>query len=215
MPQKRLDEQFVLSAKTNLFDLLARLLKALEARFQNLEKTRTSIEETIDFLRRTALDRINETITPLISSTLARLRETGSIFRARSLSTVTIGLGLLTIFIREEDRDIFAHGGYVFVTPTGDMTRGFAGPVAAYVPETGELAITSEYAWGVGSATDWTATATAPFSAHEMNTNNPHATTAAQVGAYTVGQSDAAIEAARVAAVGTGLALSAALAIAM
>jgi hypothetical protein len=188
VPQRRLDEEFPLSSNTSLLPLLRRLLGALERRFQALEADRASEASTLELIRSTALDRINQTITPLIVSTTENIRQIAEIFRANIAGVHTVGMGEKTFDLDEEDRATFAALDYVTIRANADPTASMTGDVVSYDHTTGELVVDVGITTGAGTYTGWTAAISAPPDiVHALRTDDPHQSAAQAIAAIRAG----------------------------
>lgn len=190
---KRLDEQFSFDTTTPILDTLQRLLKAIELRLQSVDELRPVLEDTINNLTTLALDRMNETFTPLILDAQERLEEFGANFAAHSVTELTVGTGTQILSLDEADRAGYVYADYVALRNAASGAF-MIGQVTAYDREAGQLTVSVEVTSGTGTYSDWDITISVqPNLAHETDYDNPHNVTAAQVGAYTTSQVDSAL----------------------
>jgi hypothetical protein len=102
-----------------------------------------------------------------------------------------VELGVALVTLNEGDRESFVYSDYVALRALTDLSVTMLGQVQSYTRETGELLVDVSSFNGAGSYTGWEVRiAAAPDLAHAGRTDNPHETTAAQVGAYTGAQVD-------------------------
>jgi len=189
--QKRLDEQFAFLSSTPIIGNLNRLLTALEGRFGSLEEQRDSLADAEQQLREVALNRLNQTIAPIVEEIIGRVQTLGAMFTAEAtLDTATIGPQVWTFYVDEGQRNSFAHLGYVTARPLAADDIGMAGDVIAYNVATGALEVEFTDSWGEGTFTGWELNATIPPDAYMRRRDNPHEVTAHQAGAYTQGEID-------------------------
>ncbi|UZE51129.1 hypothetical protein ONR75_11230 [Rhodopseudomonas sp. P2A-2r] len=152
------------------------------------------IAGAVDELTSVALARLNDTFTPVVSEAIERLNSVGALFSSTSDSTVTIGAGFKTFLLDESTRAGFVVPEFVGVRPAGLSDRGLIAQVTAYDRVTGLLDVEVVLFSGAGTYDDWVIRITgAPDVDHSTRIDNPHETTAAQVGAYTVAQANTAI----------------------
>ena len=194
MPSIPLDQQFQFNSKTPLFDNLNRLLKAIEYRLQYLAALEPALNAAIDSATAVALARTNETLTPLILDTQARLAEFGANFNAHSSTPLTIQLGPAVLSLDEVDRAGFVFADFISIK-NSDADR-MIGSVNSYDRVNGQLFVNVVRINGSGPHNSWQlAIATEPNETHESDRNNPHQVTAAQTGAYTIAAVDALLAA--------------------
>jgi len=156
------------------------------------------IDAAVDDLTAVGLQRLNDTFTPVIQSAIAQLESVGARFEAESLTENEIGLGAMTFVVTPETRSAWVVTDYVALSAIEDPDDGgIIASVTSYDRTTGILVVDATGAVGEGTFDAWKIRVSAPPDLeHATRTDNPHATTAAQVGAYTTGQTDAAIAAA-------------------
>ncbi len=143
------------------------------------------------------LQRLDDTFTPVIQEAIAQLESVGARFEAESLTENEIGLGEMTFVITPGTRASWVVTDYVAISAIDDPDHGLIAGVVSYDRTTGILVVDVTGAIGDGLFDAWKIRVSAPPDLeHATRTDNPHLTTAAQVGAYTTGQTDAAIAAA-------------------
>ena len=188
---KTLPEAFPFNPKTPILDNLNRLLLVLEARLQAVEAVGAKLDIAIDDLTAVALTRMNETFTPLINEAETRLAKAGASFNATSVTPLTVSTGDKYLTLDVETREAFAVSDYVSISHTGG-TEYMIAHVLDYTRNIGQLHVNVVTLAGSGTHSSWDLRfAAVPNASHETNLNNPHATTAAQVGAYTKAEDDA------------------------
>lgn len=174
----------------------------IDNRIAKLEDASSDAKAVIDDLTRFGLARINEALAPAYAQLLA-ITSVGAFFASTSESTVTIGTGQKTFVLPESDWANFAPSTFMTISSAGEPSAGMSGRLVDYAPATGTLVINVLEAVGAGTFADWELSVGAlPDFQHSGRTDNPHSTTASQVGAYTQAQTDAAISAAIDALVG-------------
>lgn len=169
----------------------------LDNRLNAREQDSTKIEGAIDALEAVALQRLNDTFTPLIVEAQNRLNNLGASFSAESLEPQTIGTGEKDLLLTEESAETYVFTDYVQVRSASAPENSMLGQVVGFDRGTRLLTIEVVHVEGSGTFSDWLIRVGAPIDlSHADRTDNPHETTAAQVGAYTTSQVDAAILAA-------------------
>jgi hypothetical protein len=172
-------------------------LEDIDRRVDANETALTNLDEVAARVEGAAFDRINNVITPIVVETINRVGTIANLFTATSSTPNPVIFGRTSFVIDPGNRETFAHQNYVSITPSDDLTSGFLAPVASYDRATGLLVVDPEVVWGSGVFSNWDIAATQPASAHVLRKDNPHETTADQVGAYTKGETDAAIKGTR------------------
>lgn len=158
----------------------------LDRRLDAAENATAEIDELTARLEGIALDRINVAITPLVQETQTQLRSISNLFRAGSVSQVTVGTGPRTFTILENQRNTFAALDYVSIRATADESISMVGRVNGFDRETGELDVTIDSVAGTGTFVSWDITISSPPDlVHASRIDNPHQVTAAQIGAAT------------------------------
>jgi hypothetical protein len=194
---RRLDEQFPLNARDPIRREVRKLLGVLEARLAAYDRLQVSYDAVVEEARLVGLARINETLTPVVQDALDKLHNVTKLFTARSETEFTLATGESQFEIGFEDRALFVPLDFVLIALTSDPNTWAYGRVTSFDRASGILLVTVLTLSGAGSYSDWTIQASPPLDVgHAARTDNPHETTAAQVGAYTIAQVDQAIEAA-------------------
>ena len=178
-------------------DTWDRRFQDIDLRLAAREKDAEKIDGAVDALTAVALQRLNDTFTPLINSAEERLTNIGAAFVAASVDSVEIGTGAKTFLLTPETREAFVLTDFVAIRPVGIVDNGMIAAVVAYERASGLLTVNATVAFGAGETFDaWDIRITAsPDLAHETRTDNPHAVSAAQVGAYTEAEADALLAA--------------------
>lgn len=178
-------------------DFWNRIFEDLDLRLSLRELDSTRIDTAVEVLEAVALQRLNDTFIPLINEAKERLDTFGVTFAATSATSVTVGLGAKTFFVDEAMRQAYYYTDYVAIRAHDDATASMVAQVVSYDRPTGELKVNVELLVGSGTFAAWDIhSGVKPDTTHAGRTDNPHATTAAQVGAYTIAAADAAIAAA-------------------
>lgn len=178
----------------------------LDNRLNAREQDSSRIEGAVDALEAVALQRLNDTFTPLIVEAQDRLNNLGASFSAESLAPQTIGTGEKDLLLTEATAETYVFTDYVQVRSASNPDKSMLGQVIGFDRGTRLLSINVVHVEGSGTYSDWLIRVGAPIDlSHADRTDNPHETTAAQVGAYTTSQVDAAIAAAIAAIPGVDL----------
>ena len=200
--KKRLDDQFKFQPRTPIFDTLNRMLTAIELRLQPMETSQNILDEELDQVEAIALQRMNEVFTPLILEAQERLEEFGANFSAHSTTSLVVGTGQKILTLDEDDRAGYVYADYLVLRAVAAPANYMIAHVVSYDREAGQLIVDSEVVSGAGTFASWDIHLGAPpDTGHSIRTDNPHSTTAAQVGAYTQAQADTAINLAAAAVV--------------
>lgn len=170
------------------------IFKDLDLRLHTLELMRDGLQSAVDQFQALALSRVNDTLVPIIQDALDRLGSVGTLFNTESLSEVTVGTGTKILTIVPSQRTSWVVTDYVGVIAADDPSVSMVGRVVDYDSATGMLTIDSLVTRGTGTWSAWRIVLSAPPDLdHASRTDNPHATTASQVGAYTKAEVDGAI----------------------
>lgn len=190
-----LAEQFPFSRDTPILDNLTKLTRAIDARFVKADALAAQVDSVVTSIEQVALDRLNETFTPLIVEAQQRLNQFGAAFNANSHTSLAIPASVPTpiIFqIDESQRSGYSFSDYVALRYSADTSKSMLIQVGSYDRPSGQISGTVIQIGGSGTFADWQVRiAAAPDLAHAGRTDNPHATTAHQVGAYTMLEVDA------------------------
>jgi len=164
-----------------------RRFEDIDRRIDRNETSLTDLDQVANRVEGVALDRLNQVLTPIVVETIERVRQIPNMFSATSSTSVLNGIGERTFVINEGLRNTFAHQGYIMAMPRDGTKMGMMGRVKSYNPVDGYLLVDIEIFWGEADAIreSWDITAAIPPDAHMLNEDNPHNTTAHQVGAYT------------------------------
>lgn len=172
--------------------------KDLDLRIAATEAYSTTIDDAVDGMIAVALQTLTQTFTPLIEDAQERLNTLGVSFFAESTTSLTLPLsGQVAMTLAEEYAQNYVYTDYVSVRSEADQSNQFLAQVVSFDREAGSLILSVVSSEGTGAHTDWLIrVGTPPEAGHAERTDNPHETTAAQVGSYTTAQTDAAIDAA-------------------
>jgi hypothetical protein len=173
-------------------------LQDIDNRITARELDKEKIDDAVDVLEAVALQRLNDTFTPLIVEAQQRLNNLGASFSGESLDSETIGLGVKIFTLTEATAANYVFTDYVNIRTAITSGGGsMLGQVVSFDRGTGNLTVNVVHVEGSGTFADWLIRVGAPLDlTHADRTDNPHQTTAAQVGAYTTTQTDAAVAAA-------------------
>ena len=173
-----------------------RRLEDIDLRIAAREADAENIDEATANLEALGLQRLNETFTPLILDAQERLNTIGVSFSAESTTSNTVGTGAKVFNLTEETRGNYVNADYVDISAFGTSPIvKMKGLVTNYNRGTGDLSVTIVQTTGAGTFADWNVGFGLPpeAGAHADRTDNPHLTTAAQVGAYTIAQIDSIV----------------------
>jgi hypothetical protein len=176
-------------------------LEDIDRRVDANEAALTNLDDVAARVEGAAFDRINNVITPIVVETINRVATIANLFSATSATENTLAFGQTVFVVDAGQRETFAHQNYVSITPADTRSAGLLAPVLSYDRTTGALVIDPEVVWGSGTYASWLISASQPADAHVLRKDNPHETTAAQVGAYTQAQVDKIVSDAVAAAV--------------
>lgn len=170
----------------------------IDNRLHARELDKEKIDNAADALEAVALQRLNDTFTPLIVEAQNRLNNLGASFSAESLDSETIGLGPKVFTLTEETAENYVFTDYVNIRTSISSGGGsMLGQVVSFDRPSGNLTVNVVHTEGSGTFAGWLIRVGAPIDlSHADRIDNPHNTTAAQVGAYTIAQTDSAIAAA-------------------
>jgi hypothetical protein len=202
---QRFDEFYKVRQKANLGDP-----EFWNVRFQDLDLRLAAreldggkIDGAVDTMISVALARLNDTFTPVVSEAIDRLASVGALFSSTSATETDIGTGNKTFLLDAATRSGFVVPEYVALRPASHTDRGMIAQVINYDRATGLLDVTVVLFTGSGVYDDWVVRLTgAPDVDHSTRTDNPHETTAEQVGAYTKAAVDFLLDALVIADIG-------------
>ncbi|KRQ99282.1 hypothetical protein [Bradyrhizobium valentinum] len=178
----------------------------IDLRLATRENDAERIDNAVDDLERVALQRLNDTFTPLIIEAQDRLNSLGASFSAESFTPLEIGLGPRSFILTEESAENYVYTDYVKARSAADGARYMLGEVVSFDRATKLLEISVDEVGGSGTVNDWLIRVGAPPDlTHAARKDNPHEVTAAQVGAWTTAEAAAAIAAAIAAIPGVDL----------
>jgi hypothetical protein len=152
------------------------------------------IADAVTQLTSLALQRLNDTFLPLILEAQSRLSNFGVLFTASSASANAVETGEKQFVLSAETRAGWVFVDYVNISRIADPTTQLIGRVLSYDRPSGLVTVDVVLADGAGTHDDWQITvSTKPDVTHATRTDNPHETTAAQVGAYSTAEVDEAL----------------------
>ena len=130
----------------------------IDQRMHTRELDTTKIDDAIDKLEAVALQRLNETFSPIIIQAQNQLADVGVSFTGVSKSPHTVGLGAKSFFIEEDYRVGLVVVDFVSIRPTGLSDVAMICSVLNYERSTGELLVEPQegYITGSGTYSDWT-----------------------------------------------------------
>lgn len=165
-------------------DFWDRRFEDLDVRLHARELDGGRMADAADQLIQVGLTRLNDTMTPLIDRALERLNSFGVLFQATSMSSVTIGMTEKTFVVDMADRGGYVPTDYLSIRPDADANIGIIAQYVSFDRETGVLVVLPVLTAGSGTYDHWVINITGqPDLDHSTRTDNPHSTTAAQVGA--------------------------------
>jgi hypothetical protein len=135
---------------------------------------------------------------PLIEDAQQRLNALGVSFYGDSVTSLTLPIsGRVSLDLTEESAQTFVYVDYVSVRSAANQDNQFLAQVVSFDRTSHLLVVDTITSEGTGTHADWKIRiGTPPETGHAERVDNPHATTASQVGAYTIAGADAAIAAA-------------------
>lgn len=169
-------------------------LEDLDNRLALREDDARSLQAAADNLLIVGLGRINDTFQPLVEDARTRLQNLGASFSAESTTSAAVATGPLVLTLTPETAESYVYTDYVTARSSAAPTAVMLGQVVSFDRPSRQLTLNVVDAQGSGTHADWLIrVGTPPETGHATRTDNPHATTAAQVGAYTTAQTDTAI----------------------
>lgn len=170
-------------------------LQDIDLRLAAREADAPRIDAALDEVEAKALDRLAETFTPLIVEAQGRLNNLGVSFSGESTTEATIaGSGTLNLNLTEATAANYVYTDYVSVRSAVSPQNQMLAQVTSFTRASRLLTMEIVSSEGSGTFSDWLIrVGTPPETGHATRTDNPHETTAAQVGAYTIAQTLAAI----------------------
>ncbi|BBF92352.1 hypothetical protein [Blastochloris tepida] len=191
----RRSEAYAVERGANLADpeYWNRRFEDIDLRLHARELDAATLQAAVETFQSLALARVNDTLTPILQDALTRLSSVGALFEADSVSPVPVGTGARTVQLLDAQRAAWVVTSHVVLRSRGSGAAMVA-EVLAYERPSGLLTVDVLSAVGAGTHADWTIRLSAPPDIeHAGRTDNPHQTTADQVGAYTTSEADAAI----------------------
>lgn len=176
-------------------DFWNKRLEDIDLRLHARELDGERIGGAIEDIQAAALQRLNDTLTPIINEAIDRLASVGALFEGRSDSVVEVGLGERSFVLTGETRTGYVLTDYVVIRALDENDQTVAALIAqtvGYDRENGLLTVDVALTQGAGTYNAWQIRVSAPPDIdHATRTDNPHATSAEQVGAYTKDEVDA------------------------
>jgi hypothetical protein len=129
----------------------------VDRRMHARELDATAIEGAVDRMEAVALQRLNDTFSPIIAQAMQQLADVGVSFTGESVSEHSIGLGTKTFVITEEFRVGLVVVDFVSIRPTGVPAVSMICSVTSYNRTTGALVVEPQvgYITGSGTYSDW------------------------------------------------------------
>jgi hypothetical protein len=138
----------------------------VDLRLHAVEEKAVGWDEQVERFEDVALGRIDAALLPVLQEALV-IRERietaahlGTIFTAQSSSQVTVGTGIRTFLIREEDHQRFAPAGFLVMSSEIAPQNWMAGRLNDYDAASRELSVLVTATGGTGAHSDWFITAT-------------------------------------------------------
>jgi hypothetical protein len=174
----------------------------IDLRLAASEDAAAELQKTADSIAALALSRLNETFMPLILEAQSRLNSLGVSFSSEATNSLTVGSGTKLFILTEETAANYVYTEYITARSAISPSNTMTGAVTSFDRVTRHLTVEVDRVTGSGTFADWLIrVGYPPGSTHETDLANPHQTTAAQVGAYTIAAANAAISAAIVSAI--------------
>lgn len=131
-----------------------RAMAAIDARLRALETPRGQFDAMLLQLQKIGLERINDALQPYYRA-LTAIVSLGVLFNAASSSTVPIGTGPAAFALSEDDRDRFAHAGFMIAVSQADSRNALLGRTVGYDRAAGLYTMDVVIASGSGTPADW------------------------------------------------------------
>jgi hypothetical protein len=129
----------------------------VDRRMHARELDATAIEGAVDRMESVALQRLNDTFSPIIAQAMNQLADVGVSFTGESVSEHVVGLGTKTFVITEDFRVGLVVVDFVSIRPTGVPAVAMICAVTSYDRATGALVVEPQvgYITGSGTYSDW------------------------------------------------------------
>ena len=177
------NDKYAITSAQGVIKRLGEILTDINLRLVQAESRYDATDRAAQEVAAQGLRYLETVIVPAATKVADLLRSVTDIFTTRSSSLVTPGTGPKTFVVTDST---FGSLGNVSVTKVGDSSVGMVGSVVSFDIDAKVLVVDVEYAYGDPSPNaSWLVTATLPYDAHAGRTDNPHAVTAHQAGAYT------------------------------
>lgn len=184
---KRFEQFYKVKRNDNLGDpdYWNRRLDDVDRRLHEREIDGQRVVDAVDQMQSVALQRLDETFTPIIANAVNQLTEIGAFFEGHSDNELTIFLGAQTLTLDEATRPGWVKTDHVVLIASDLETATMVARVENYNRDTGVLNVTVLETSGAGTFTGWEIrVSAAPETTHATRTDNPHHVTAEQVNAY-------------------------------
>jgi hypothetical protein len=156
----------------------------LDLRLHTAELERDSIDQAVEALEAAALQRLNDTLTPIINDAIEALQNIGVAFEAQSNDALTVSLGEKTVIITPDTRGQWIVTNTIVIS-SADGEAAMLGEPVSYDRTNGVLVVDVLATTGTGPRTGWKLGVSAPLDIdHATRIDNPHLVTAEQVGAF-------------------------------
>ena len=149
-------------------------LKDLDLRLHARELDADTLKTAVDAFQSLALSRVNDTLVPILNEAITRLGEIDALFRAESLTELTMAEGPVSIVLTSTTRTSYVVTDYVTVTYSEEPTIGFVAKVLDYDRDTGLMLLDALALSSSGTYASWV-----------VRVSAAPAAIAAQIGAYT------------------------------
>ncbi len=192
-------EAYRIKRKDNLSvpDFWNNRFQDIDNRINAREQDAQNFAEIVNTLESIALARLNDTFTPLIVEAQQRLNNLGASFSAESLDTKTVEVGETDFVLTEASAESYVFTDYVQIRAATAPSNAMLARVVTFDRPNRLLSVDVVHTEGSGEFSDWLVRVGAPIDiTHADRTDNPHEVTAAQVGAYTIAEANAFIDAA-------------------
>lgn len=176
-------DKYAITSSEGVIAKITEIFADIDLRLKQAESRYNSADRAAQEVASQGIRYLETVVVPVATKVADLLRAITDIFVTTSKTLVTPAVGTLTFVVEDST---FGSLGNVSITKTGDTSTGVYGPVLSFDPDTRVLVVDARFVYGSSAPNAaWNVTAALPFDAHVGRMDNPHGTTAAQVGAYT------------------------------
>lgn len=177
------NDKYAIASNVGVIAKLTEILADINLRLKQAESRYSQSDLAAQEVASQGVRYLETVVVPVATKVADLLRAITDIFVTKSKTTVTPAVATLTFVVEDST---FGSLGNVSITKSGDINTGLYGPVLSFDPDSRVLVVDVMFIYGSTAPNSaWDVTAALPFDAHVGRMDNPHGTTAAQVGAYT------------------------------